>query len=133
MNLLFAEDIVNKKYFDIILLINAVTEKRFGDFITALLSKKDWLAELCTCYYRFREGNDCYWFESFEENEFFMPYEEFMEYVSLAVVRYLNNSTNEERKAQIRAIISDTIIADLIDNAPVKDEKKVPLVYGRQN
>ena len=133
MNLLFAEDIVNKNYFDIILLINAVTEKRFGDFITALLSKKDWLAELCDCYYRFREGNDCYRFDTCEGNEFFMPYEEFMEYVSLAVVRYLNNSTNEERKVQIRAIISDTIIADLIENAPVKDEKKVPLVYGRQN
>ena len=54
-----------------------------------------------------------------------------MKYVALGVVRYFNNSTNGERVTQIKIMIHGTMIADMIDNALSKDEKKVALVYGQ--
>lgn len=66
MNLLFDKDINNKDRFEIVLLINAVSEQKFGDFI---------------------------------------------EYVKLAIIRYLNNCKNTENREQIRAIAARSIFA----------------------
>lgn len=133
MNLLFDDDIKNKEHFDIILLINAVTERRFGDFISAILSKKDWIEELCCSYFREKDGHSTYLLETFEDNNFYMDYDEFVEYVKLAVIRYLNNCTNEENKNRIKEMVEKSSISDLLDNLSNRDEKRVPLVYTSQN
>lgn len=132
MNLLFREDIKNKDHFDVLLVINSVTEKRFVAFIDAINNKQDWLAELCCCYYCIYDEHECYLFETVEGNEFYMLYEDFVEYIALAVVRYTNNSTNDDIAAHIITTIQGTKIAEVIHNTPINDEKKVALVFGQR-
>lgn len=133
MNLLFDKDINNKDRFDIVLLINAVTEKNFGDFITAISDKKDWIEELCCCYFEVNNNSDSYLFETFEGENFYMLYEDFIEYVKLAIIRYLNNCKNTENREQIRAIVARSIFADLLESSYINDDLKVPLIYKQKD
>lgn len=131
MNLLFTEDLKNQDHFGVILLINAVAEKRFNGFISAMLNKQDWHEELCCCYYRSDADHDGYLLESFD-NDFYMCYEELMEYVTIAIRRYLNNCNDEIRRSSIQSMLHGTAFEDLIKTAQVTDEKAIPLVYEQK-
>ena len=131
MNLIFEKDIKTPNHFEVILLINAVTERRFDDFINAIVNKDDWIEELCCCYFQVKNNNDGYLFETCEGNEFYMLYEEFIEYVKLAIIRYLVGCKAEENKQNIKHIVSNTILSDLLNNVPSSSSLDIPLVYGR--
>ncbi len=129
MNLLFDEDIKNKQYFDIILLINAVKESKFNSFIETISSKSNWVEELCCCYFDDSDNDEHYLFETFEGNDFTMPYDEFIKYVKLAIIRYLLACESEENKEATKKTVSNTIFASVLDNIDESLASGVPLVY----
>ena len=85
MNIIFNGDIKATHRSEIQLVFPS--ERRFNDFIQAILMKKDWIEELCCCYYMEEENR--YDFETDEGDRFVMPYDDFAEYVKLATARYL--------------------------------------------
>lgn len=128
MNLLFDEDIKNKQYFDIILLINAVKESKFNSFIETISSKSNWVEELCCC--TFDDSDDEYYLlETFEGNDFTMHYDEFIKYVKLAIIRYLLACESEENKEATKKTVNNTIFASVLNNIDESLASGVPLVY----
>ncbi len=130
MNLLIEQDIKNKEYFNIILMINAVKESRFGDFIEKISDKCDWIEELCCCYFQNSSNGGYYLFETFEGEDFQMPYDEFVEYVKLAITRYLLACKSQENIEYIRKTVRKTVFAKILDNLDQSVAIGIPLVHG---
>lgn len=62
-----------------------------------------------------------------------MLYEDFIEYVKLAIIRYLNNCKNTENRERIRAIVAGSIFAGLLESSYINDDLKVPIVYEQKD
>lgn len=127
MNLLFSDDLNSEKDFDVILLINTISESSFNDFLMKISSKGDWVEELCCCYYEMDHEKEYYRFENFEGNHSMLPYEQFTNYVELAIIRYLL-ACSPEKRILSEKIVNRTIFVSALDNVEESFSTGVPLV-----
>lgn len=127
MNLLFSNDLKSKKDFDVILLINTISESNFNDFLMKISLKGDWVEELCCCYYETNHEKAYYRFENFEGNHSLLPYEQFVNYINLAIIRYLL-ACSPEKRISSEKIVNRTIFASALDNVEESFSTGVPLV-----
>ncbi len=127
MNLLFINDLKSKKNFYVILLINTIPESNFNNFLMKISSKGDWVEELCCCYYETDHEKEYYRFETFEGNHSLLPYEQFTNYIELAIIRYLLACSPEKRIVSEK-IVNRTIFASALDNVEESFSTGVPLV-----
>lgn len=128
MNVLYYDDIRHEGCHDILLLVNGVTESQFGAFLTAISNRKDWISELCCCYYEAETNR--YRFETEEDHNFDMYYETFLEYVVLAIRRYLHGCQSDLYREQIRQCIAETVFSRYAAQLNETETSSVPLVYG---
>ena len=129
MNLLFNYDFKKEEEFDVILLINAVTESKISSFVNTISSKGNWSEELCCCYFEKNGNNECYRFETFEGNSFRINYNKFVDYVSLAIIRYLLGCKVEENIVLFKKSIRNTIFVSALNDIDESLSTGVPLVY----
>lgn len=127
MNLLFINDLKSKNNFDVILLINTISESNFNDFLMKISSKGDWVEELCCCYYETDHEKEYYRFETFEGNHSLLPYEQFTNYVELAIIRYLL-ACSPEKRILSEKIVNRTIFVSALNNVDESFSTGVPLV-----
>ncbi len=114
----------------IILLINTVSMSKFENFIKAVNQRKDWNEELCCCHFEIVDENKGYYlFETFEGNTYKLSYEQFLEYVKLAIIRYYLGSKNDEMKISLKETIKNTVFESVLSNINLSLEIDVPLIY----
>ena len=115
----------------IIFLINSVSMSEFENFIKSIEQKKNWYEELCCCYFEIGSDNKEYYrFETFEGNTYKLNYEKFIEYVSLAIIRYYSGNISDKMKKSIKETIKNTIFEKVIDNIDSSLAIDMPLIGG---
>lgn len=129
MNLIVENDLKNEKDFDIILLINSISESKFNSFIKKISSKSNWSEELCCCYFETSDNSEYYRFETFEGNSFKLTYDEFLYYVRLAIIRYFLECKTYENKKILEDVIKNTILSPVLNEIDESLSTGFPLVF----
>ena len=129
MNLIVNSDLIKESDFDIILLINAVSPTYFHSFIKTIAEKGDWHEELCCCYFETIDNVEYYSFETFEDNNFRLTYDEFSHYVKLAIIRYLLGWKYDEDKKKLEEIVKNTSFSSVLNEVDEAYSIGLPLRY----
>lgn len=121
----------NEVNYCVALLINSLSVCHFKKFIECVNKKDNWTDELCWCTFEKSDDNrEYYVFETFEDDTYTMPYDEFLEVVKLAIIRFYSGTNNEENKKMLKDSVKNTVFESalvIIDALPASD---IPLVYG---
>lgn len=128
MNLLFKSDLKSDDDFAVLMLINNVPECDFNDYIIAVAEKRDWIENICSCYFD-THYRSSYSFETDDGNIYSFPYTDVVEYVKLAIIRYLQGCTINEFRSETEQIIKNTIFSSVIDMIDKTPPSGIPLVF----
>ena len=106
------------------LLINTLAACHFKKFIECVNKKENWTAELCWCFFeKSNDNKEYYQFETFEGDTYRMSYNDFLDIVKLAIIRFYLG-TNDVK-------IKNTVFDSILDNIDPSLASGVPLVYGQ--
>ena len=111
------------------LLINTLPARHFQKFIECVNKKENWTAELCWCF--FEKSDEYYQFETFEDDTYRMSYDDFLDIVKLAIIRFYLGTDDVEIKESLKEYIKNTVFDSVLDNIDSSLASGVPLVYGQ--
>ena len=113
-------------------LINTFTARHFQKFIECVNKKENWTAELCWCFFEKSDDNkEYYQFETFEDDTYRMSYDDFLDIVKLAIIRFYLGTDDVEIKESLKEYIKNTVFDSVLDNIDSSLASGVPLVYGQ--
>lgn len=106
MTLIHYENLLCNSHFNVILLINNVSEDNFINFIKAIIQKQSWPENLCSCDFYINGSDEFYLFESddYEEGELLLPYTDVLYYVKYAAAKYKEVYATHEEMVKIDAL-----------------------------
>ena len=114
------------------LLINTLPARHFQKFIECVNKKENWTAELCWCCFEKSDDNkEYYQFETFEDDTYRMSYDDFLDIVKLAIIRFYLGTDDVEIKESLKEYIKNTVFDSVLDNIDSSLASGVPLVYGQ--
>ena len=114
------------------LLINTLPARHFQKFIECVNKKENWTAELCWCFFEKSDDNkEYYQFETFEDDTYRMSYDDFLDIVKLAIIRFYLGTDDVEIKESLKEYIKNTVFDSVLDNIDSSLASGVPLVYGQ--
>ena len=114
------------------LLINTLPARHFQKFIECVNKKENWTAELCWCFFEKSDDNkEYYQFETFEDDTYRMSYDDFLDIVKLAIIRFYLGTDDVEIKESLKEYIKNTVFDSVLDNIGSSLASGVPLVYGQ--
>lgn len=114
------------------LLINTLPARHFQKFIECVNKKENWTAELCWCFFEKSDDNkEYYQFETFEDDTYRMSYDDFLDIVKLAIIRFYLGTDDVEIKGSLKEYIKNTVFDSVLDNIDSSLASGVPLVYGQ--
>ena len=114
------------------LLINTLPARHFQKFIECVNKKENWTAELCWCFFEKSDDNkEYYQFETFEDDTYRMSYDDFLDIVKLAIIRFYLGTDAVEIKESLKEYIKNTVFDSVLDNIDSSLASGVPLVYGQ--
>ena len=90
------------------LLINTLPARHFQKFIECVNKKENWTAELCWCFFEKSDDNkEYYQFETFEDDTYRMSYDDFLDIVKLAIIRFYLGTDDVEIKESLKEYIKN--------------------------
>lgn len=114
------------------LLINTLPACHFKKFIECVNKKENWTAELCWCFFEKSDDNkEYYQFQTFENDTYRMSYDDFLDIVKLAIIRFYLGTDNVKIKESLKEYIKNTVFDSVLDNIDPSLVSGVPLVYGQ--
>ena len=114
------------------LLINTLPARHFQKFIECVNKRGSWTAELCWCFFEKSDDNkEYYQFETFEDDTYRMSYDDFLDIVKLAIIRFYLGTDDVEIKESLKEYIKNTVFDSVLDNIDSSLASGVPLVYGQ--
>ena len=114
------------------LLINTLPARHFQKFIECVNKKENWTAELCWCFFEKSDDNkEYYQSETFEDDTYRMSYDDFLDIVKLAIIRFYLGTDDVEIKESLKEYIKNTVFDSVLDNIDSSLASGVPLVYGQ--
>lgn len=114
----------------VVLLINSIPACHFKKFIECVDKKENWAVDLCWCYFEKSDDNkEYYQFETLEDNTYRMSYDDFVDIVKLAIIRFYLG-TDDVNKESIKEYIKNTVFDAALDNVDPSLASGVPLVWG---
>ena len=114
------------------LLINTLPARHVQKFIECVNKKENWTAELCWCFFEKSDDNkEYYQFETFEDDTYRMSYDDFLDIVKLAIIRFYLGTDDVEIKESLKEYIKNTVFDSVLDNIDSSLASGVPLVYGQ--
>ena len=114
------------------LLINTLPARHFQKFIECVNKKENWTAELCWSFFEKSDDNkEYYQFETFEDDTYRMSYDDFLDIVKLAIIRFYLGTDDVEIKESLKEYIKNTVFDSVLDNIDSSLASGVPLVYGQ--
>lgn len=128
MNLLFKDDLSCENDLAIVMLINSVPECSFNDFILTIIKKKDWVENLCSCYFN-SQVPQSYSFETDDGNEISVTYEDVLKYVKLAIIRYLQGCRIEANRIETEQLLQGTILSSVLNSLDKTPRSGIPLIF----
>lgn len=129
IHLLVDSDFIKDSDFDIKLIINAISLTSFHTFVKTIAGKGDWCEELCCCYFEKIDNVEFYSFETFEDNNFRLTYNEFLHYVKLAIIRYFLGWKYDEDKKKLEEIMVNTSFSSVLNEIDESYSTGLPLMY----
>lgn len=116
----------------VVLLINSLSACHFKRFIECVDKKENWTAELCWCFFEKSDDNkEYYQFETFEDDTYRMFYDDFLDIVKLAIIRFYLGTDDVRIKESLKEYIKNTAFDSVLDNIDPSLASGVPLVYGQ--
>lgn len=113
----------------ILLLINTIPMSKFSQFIHNIDQKKNWSEELCCCYFENDNCNNSYYrFETFEGNTYKLSYDDFLEFVRLAIIRFYLGSKEDEMQLSIKDSIANTVFHSCLNDIDDSLALDIPLI-----
>lgn len=82
----------------------------------------------------FEKSNDnkeYYQFETFEGDTYRMSYNDFLDIVKLAIIRFYLGTNDVKIKESLKEYIKNTVFDSILDNIDPSLASGVPLVYGQ--
>lgn len=128
MNLLFKDDLSHDNKFAIVMLINSVPECDFNDFILSIIEKKDWVENLCSCYFNAHIPQS-YSFETDDGSEILVDYESVLKYLKLAIIRYLQGCRNEANRIETEQMLKYTTLSSVLNLLDKTPRSGIPLIF----
>ena len=114
------------------LLINTLPARHFQKFIECVNKKENWTAELCWCFFEKSDDNkEYYQFETFEDDTYRMSYDDFLDIVKLAIIRFYLGTDDVEIKESLKEYIKNTVFDSVLDNIDSSLASGVALVCGQ--
>ena len=114
------------------LLINTLAACLFKKFIECVNKKENWTAELCWCFFeKSNDNKEYYQFETFEGDTYRMSYNDFLDIVKLAIIRFYLGTNDVKIKESLKEYIKNTVFDSILDNIDPSLASGVPLVYGQ--
>ena len=113
------------------LLINTLPARHFQKFIECVNKKENWTAELCWFFEKSDDNKEYYQFETFEDDTYRMSYDDFLDIVKLAIIRFYLGTDDVEIKESLKEYIKNTVFDSVLDNIDSSLASGVPLVYGQ--
>lgn len=129
MNFFVESDSIKESDFGAIMMIESVPPSTFHKFVKAIAEKADWCEELCWCYFEMIDNVEFYLFETFEDNNFRLTYNEFLHYVKLAIIRYFIGWKNDEDKKKLEEIVMKTSFSSVLNEIDESYSTGFPLIY----
>lgn len=85
------------------LLINTLAACHFKKFIECVNKKENWTAELCWCFFeKSNDNKEYYQFETFEGDTYRMSYNDFLDIVKLAIIRFYLGTNDVKIKESLK-------------------------------
>ena len=113
------------------LLINALPVCHFKKFIECVNKKENWTEELCWCAFeKSNDNKEYYVFETFEDDTCTIPYDEFLEVVKLAIIRFYLGTHDDKSKEMLKDSVKNTVFESALVNIDPLLASDIPLVYG---
>ena len=114
------------------LLINTLPACHFKNFIKCINNKDNWTAELCWCFFEMsNDDKEYYQFETFEDNSYKMLYDDFLDIVKLAIIRFYLGTDDVKTKESLKSYIKNTAFDSILDNIDPSSALDIPLIYGQ--
>ncbi|MDO4156307.1 MAG: hypothetical protein Q4D37_05970 [Oscillospiraceae bacterium] len=114
------------------LLINALPACQFKQFIECVNRKENWTAELCWCFFEKSDDNkEYYHLQTFENDSYIIHYNDFLDIVKLAIVRFYLGTDDVKIKESLKEYIKNTVFDSVLDHIDSSLASGVPLVYGQ--
>ena len=77
------------------------------------------------------DNKEYYQFETFEGDTYRMSYNDFLDIVKLAIIRFYLGTDDVEIKESLKEYIKNTVFDSVLDNIDSSLASGVPLVYGQ--
>ena len=114
------------------LLINTLPACHFKKFIECVNKKENWTAELCWCFFEKSDDNkEYYHLETFENNNYRIYYDNFLNIIKLAIIRFYLGTDDVKIKESLKEYIKSTVFDSDLDNIDPSLASGGPLVYGQ--